>query len=200
MKLNLETFIQVLAGGGGLLESMAWKSLVIVTLVVVVTALWRHGAATARHLAWTTTFLCLLCLPVFVQFIPVWHPPTWIIPASLNNSLPDSVSFVSQKLIHSETKLLPVVSENAGGASDSTRNTSSILAVKRVAVGWGGFVVAIWFAGMILGGARWLAVQIWLHRLTRQMRVCKDSDWLKLVENLRLDYQIQRPVKQIGRA
>ena len=194
MKLNLETFMQTLAGGSGLLESVAARSLVVLMLILLAAALWRRGAAAARHLAWTTTFLCLLCLPVFVQFIPVWHSPTWISSAGFNNRLPDSVTFVSQKLIHLETKPSPAISENVGGAPVSIGNASSTVPVKR-AVRWGGIGVAIWLAGMMLGSVRWLAVQIWLHQLNRRLRVCQDSDWLKLVENLRLDYQIKRPVK-----
>jgi beta-lactamase regulating signal transducer with metallopeptidase domain len=195
MKCYLETFTSMLADGSGLLESVAGKGLVILALVIAATTLWRRGAAAARHLAWTTTFLCLLCLPVFVQVIPAWHPPTWIVPAGLNNQLPDSVSLVSQKSIPPETKPSPAVLENTGATPDSAKDLSSALAVEHNAVGWGGMVVSIWLAGMLIGCVRWLAVQVWLHRLSRRMQVCKDSDWLKLVENLRLDYQIKRPVK-----
>ncbi len=45
-------------------------------MALLLMALWRRGAASARHLAWVTVFLCLLCLPGLVRFMPVWHPPT----------------------------------------------------------------------------------------------------------------------------
>src|SRR5208282_221484 len=103
--------VNLLANWSGFLAPVAWKGFVILALVFALMALWRRRAAAVRHLAWTMTFFYLLCLPVFVQCLPAWRPPAWIIPPVLNNSLPDSLSFVLQNKTRVESKSPQTVSE-----------------------------------------------------------------------------------------
>ena len=185
--------MQALGGGSGLMESVAAKSFVVLALVIVVVTLWPRSTASARHLAWTTTFLFLLCLPVFVRCLPAWHSPAWMGSLNWNNRLPDVVWFNSEKLTQPEMEPSPVVSNQLPAPSHSAAN-SGIISMKP-AGGWGGVFVVIWLAGLLLGGVRWLVVQIRLRQLGRQLRPCTDAAWLKLVGDLRSDYQIKQPVK-----
>ena len=90
MKTLIEN-VPALAGWAGFLEPVAWKSLALLALVFVALGWWRRGMAAGRHLMWAMTFLCLLCLPVFMHCLPAWPAPAWMAPPVLNNSLPDSV-------------------------------------------------------------------------------------------------------------
>ena len=186
--------MNALANWGGTLESAAWKSLVILALVFAAMTLWRRSSAAMRHLAWTVTFLCLLCLPVFLQCLPAWHAPAWISPSGLNNKLQDSMSFVWQNTTRSESKLPPVVSERAVGAHNLT-DVSQLTTQVEPTVRWSGIAVVVWFAGIMIGLARLLMVQIRLGRIASRMRACENQEWLKLIDELRIEYHIRRRVK-----
>lgn len=114
---TLAESVPALAGWGGRLEPVAWKSLVILALVFVLMTWWRRGTAAARHLAWTMTFLCLLCLPVFVYCLPTWPTPAWMLPSVLNNALPDSLSFD----LHSNINRKSQAAAAAGNSGQCTR-------------------------------------------------------------------------------
>ena len=119
MKYFVES-VNVLTNWSGFLEPAVWKGFVILALVFATMPFWRRSAAAVRHLAWTMTFICLLCLPVFVQCLPAWHAPAWMVPSGLNNSLPDSVSFVLQNRTGPESEPLSAVSASAAGTQNST--------------------------------------------------------------------------------
>ena len=193
MKFIVES-ANVLTSWSGYLEPVVWKGFVILALVFAMMTLWRRSAAAVRHLAWTMTFFCLLCLPVFVQSLPEWHAPAWIVPSGLNNSLPDSLSFVLQNKTHLESKSPPTVSESAAGAHN-LKNASRRTAPVKNAVGWSDVAVVVWFAGVMIGLARLLVVQIRLERMASRMRACENQEWLKLIDELRLEYHVRRTVK-----
>ena len=184
----------VLTNWSGFLEPAVWKGFVILALVFAMMTLWRRSAAAVRHLAWTMTFFCLLCLPVFVRCLPAWPAPAWIVPSGLNNSLPDSLSFVLQNKTDFESKPLPAVSESGAGTHNST-NASHQTAPAKLVAGWGDIAVVVWFAGAMIGVARLLMVQIRLERMAGRMRACENQEWLKLIEEQRIEYHIRRPVK-----
>lgn len=183
-----------LASWSGFLEPAVWKGFVILALVFVMMTLWRRNAAAVRHLAWTMTFLCVLGLPVFVQCLPAWRAPAWIVPSGLNNSLPDSLSVVLQNKTQQESKLSPAVSGSAVTAHNLTNASHPNAPVKYV-VAWSDIAVVVWFAGTMIGLARLIAVQIRLERMAGRMRPCENREWLELVDGLRVEYHIRRPVK-----
>ena len=76
--------VNALTNWSGFLEPVVWKGFVILVFVFAMTALWRRSAAAVRHLAWTMTFVCLLCLPVLVRCLPAWNAPMWIVPTAMN--------------------------------------------------------------------------------------------------------------------
>ena len=47
----------------------------------------------------------------------------------------------------------------------------------------------------MIGLARLLVVQIWLERMAGRMRLCENQEWLELIDELRIEYRIRRPVK-----
>ncbi len=188
------TLMQALADWSGWLGPVAWKSAILLVLLVTVMTLWRRGSAAARHLAWTMTFLCLLCLPLFMQCLPRWHAPGWLAPASLN-SLPDSLTLTFRNPTRPETAPSPVMSSNPADAPHQSNASSSIPKAPGAGTDWKLIVVGVWLAGLALGGARLLAVQFRLRRMARRTRADENSQWLDLVADLRRDYRIRRPVK-----
>ncbi len=57
--------------------------------------------------------------------------------------------------------------------------------------------MAVWLVGVLLGSARRLAVQVWLHGFSRGMKDCQDPVWLRRLDDLRSEYQIKRRVKML---
>jgi beta-lactamase regulating signal transducer with metallopeptidase domain len=183
-----------LAGFSGTLPSIAWKSLVILALVFAGMALWRRSTAAIRHLVWTATFFCLLCLPVFMFCLPAWRAPVWMTSASLNNRLPDSLKFVFGGFAPQKPAMTGPVSESRPAplvrqTTLSTRPDQSQPISGSVAV------MVIWFAGMTMCMTRILAARIQLRRMTRRAQICGSAEPLKILKNLRLDYRIKRPVQ-----
>ena len=186
--------VNALASCGGYLEPAVWKGFVILALVFAMMILWRRSAAAVRHLAWTMTFICLLCLPVFVRCLPVWNAPMWIVPTPINNKLPDSLSFILENQPGSESKAPPAASGSQSGtppSSDISRQTAPVNYV----VKWSDIAVVVWFAGAMIGLACLLMVQIRLERMAGRMRACENREWLELIEEQRIEYHIRRPVK-----
>jgi beta-lactamase regulating signal transducer with metallopeptidase domain len=178
-----------------LLAAVAWKSLVMLALAWGVMILWRRRAAAARHLAWTMTFLCLLALPFFVKYLSVWRPPVWMTSSRFNNDLPDSLKFILGNVPHQKAGTQPSASEPEIAPPASQKISSATAPVKSRVFDWNEMALAVWFAGMAVMLARILAVQIQLHRLTREMRVCENTEQLKILEKLRRDHQIKRPIR-----
>ena len=193
MNLHLDGIMAALAGGG--LAAGAGQSFILLALVALGMAGWRRGAAAARHLAWFVSLLGLLCLPWLGRLAPVWSAPDWMAPAELLNRLPDSLSFLMQKAARPPASLSAVPSGGAAGVPNSARTTASKPPEKFPAIAWGGGVVALWLAGLTLGGAWFLAARLRLHRLAGQIPDCQDAGWREQVEQLRRDYHIQRPVR-----
>jgi beta-lactamase regulating signal transducer with metallopeptidase domain len=192
MKFAVESGI--LAGWGGFLGPAIGKGFIILALVFAAMALWRRGAASTRHLTWAVTFLCLLCLPVFVKCLPAWRVPAWIVPSGLNNSLPNSLSFDLQSKTQSHFESARAVSEarNAdGNLPDASQQTPQL----RYVVNWKNIATSIWFAGTMIGLTRLLAIQFRLERMTGKAQPCKNSEWLGWIDDLRMEYRIKRPVK-----
>jgi beta-lactamase regulating signal transducer with metallopeptidase domain len=186
--------MSALGDWGGWLEPVAWKSLIIVALVFVLMTWWRRGTAAGRHLAWMMTFLCLLCLPVFVYCLPAWPEPAWMVPSVLNNSLPDSVSLEAQNKTSRQSQLTATVPGTSMNTHDpktaSPQTTRSVQAVRARDV-----VVTIWFMGAVLGLLRLLIIQIRLERMAGQMRLCENQIYLNTMDQLRAEYRIRRPIK-----
>jgi beta-lactamase regulating signal transducer with metallopeptidase domain len=186
--------VNALANCSGFLAPAVGKEFVILAFVFAMTALWRRSTAAGRHLAWTMAFVCLLCLPVFVRCLPVWNAPMWIVPAALNNKLPDSLSFILENQPGSESKASPAASGSQPGtppSSDISRQTAPVNYV----VKWGDIAVVVWFAGAVIGLACLLMVQIRLGQIAGRMRACENREWLELIEQQRIQYHIRRPVK-----
>ena len=186
--------VNALTNWSGFLEPVVWKGFVILVFVFAMTALWRRSAAAVRHLAWTMTFVCLLCLPVLVRCLPVWNAPMWIVPTGMNYKLPDSLSFILESQPGSESKAPLAASGSQPGtppSSDISRQTAPVNDV----VKWSDIAVVVWFAGIMIGLTRLLMVQIYLERTAGRMRACKNQEWLKLIDEQRIEYHIRRPVK-----
>jgi beta-lactamase regulating signal transducer with metallopeptidase domain len=193
MKFIVES-ANVLTNWSGFLEPVVWKGFVILAFVFAMMTLWRRSAAAVRHLAWTMAFVCLLCLPVLVRCLPVWNAPMWIVPAALNNKLPDSLSFILENQPGSESKAPPAASGSQPGtppSSDISRQTAPVNYV----VKWSDIAVVVWFAGIMIGLTRLLAVQIRLERMAGRMRACENQEWLELIDEQRIEYHIRRQVK-----
>ncbi len=193
MKILAEN-MSALAGWGGWLEPVAWKSLVVLALVFVLMTGWRRGTAAGRHLAWAMIFLCLLCLPVFVYCLPAWPAPAWMVPSVLNNALPDSLSFDSQNNLNHK-------SQPAAAASGTSANTHGLTTAAQSAsqmeptIRGRDIAFMIWLAGIMLGLSRLLIIQIRLDRMAGRMRACKNRMCLEIMDQLQAEYRIRRPIK-----
>src|ERR1035438_1163407 len=142
--------VNALASCSGFLAPAVGKGFVILAFVFTMTAMWRRSAAAVRHLAWTMAFVCLLCLPVFVRCLPVWNAPMWIVPAAMNNKLPDSLSFILENQPGSGSKAPLAASGTQPGtpqSSDISRQTATVNYV----VKWSDIAVVVWFAGAMIG-------------------------------------------------
>ena len=193
MKTLIEK-VPTLAGWAGFLEPVAWKSLAMLALVFIALGWWRRGTAAGRHLTWAMTFLCLLCLPVFVHCLPAWPAPAWLAPSVLNNSLPDSVSIELQNKTSHPSQLAATVPGTPATAPDSKTASPQTTRAAR-ASGARDVAVMIWFMGAVFGLSRLLVIQIRLHRRAERMPACENQDCLKIIDELRAEYGIHRPIK-----
>jgi len=179
-------------------ESVAWKSLIMLALIFAAMIFLRRNTAALRHWVWTAAFVCLLFLPVFVRCFPAWQPPAWTNALELNNRLPNLFKFDFENV--SPTKNLTgdsTVSANKSKTVSSTsQNPAEINVAKNAShLNRRGLAALIWLIGMMIALARILATQIYLRQMTRKMTTCENSLPLKILENLRRDYQIKYPVK-----
>ena len=163
--------IPALAGWSGALEPAAGKGFILLVLVFIVLAGWRRGTAAARHLTWTVTFLCLLCLPIFVHCLPAWPAPAWMVPPVLSQDLPDSLTFNLPGEASRKAESAAVVSENKTVAQGSA--SSGQTAQGEHPVGWRDIAMIIWFAGAMFGLARLLLIQIRLECMAARMQTCQ---------------------------
>jgi beta-lactamase regulating signal transducer with metallopeptidase domain len=186
--------MSALANWGGWLEPVAWKSLVILALVFVLMTWWRRGTAAGRHLAWMMTFLCLLCLPVFMYCLPAWPAPAWMVPSVLNNSLPDSVSLELQNKISHQSQLAAAASGTQANSHGLTAATQSAARMKPAIRGHD-IAFMIWLAGTIFGLLRLLIIQIRLERMAGRMRPCENRKCLNTMDQLRAEYRIRWTIK-----
>lgn len=184
----------VLSGWSGFFAPAVGKGFVILAFVFAMTALWRRSTAAGRHLAWTMAFVCLLCLPIFVQCLPKWSAPAWMEPDALNNGLPDALSFVLQNQPGPEPKPQVTDSETAP-RSHSLADVTTQPAPAKHAVKLSDIAVVVWFAGTMIGLLRLLVVHIRLERMAGRMRACDNPEWLKWIDDLRIEYHIRRRPK-----
>lgn len=193
MKTLIEN-VPALASWGGWLEPVAWKSLVILALVFVLMTWWRRGTAAGRHLAWMMTFLCLLCLPVFMYCLPAWPAPAWMVPSALNNVVPDSLSLDLQNNLNHK----PQPSSAASGTQANTHGLAAAThsaARMKPAIRGNDIAFMIWVAGTMFGLLRLLIIQIRLERMAGRMRPCENRKCLNIMDKLRAEYRIRRPMK-----
>ena len=188
------TLIQTLAGESGLLWSLAWKSIAILALIIAAMLLGRRSTAAARHLAWTVGFICLLCLPVVVRYAPVWHAPAWIVRPGLNLNAPEVRNFTLEKLDRPAASSPSLEHNKASGMRDKAASSNAVGPNKNSAVAWSGIAVGVWLAGIFVGLANFLSIQIRLKQMTRRARANRDSKWFELLKQLRSVYRIRRPV------
>jgi beta-lactamase regulating signal transducer with metallopeptidase domain/tetratricopeptide (TPR) repeat protein len=195
MRLDTYTDVitQALTNGSGLLEAMAWKSIVILALVAVATLLWRRGAAATRHLAWTTAFACLLCLPIFVALSSTWRAPVWIVPSNLSLNMPAAQAVDLAESADASSHPLPAptnpnASANPRGLAARWLNVGSI-------VHWQTVFLVVWFVGAAVGLVRFLGAAVQLSLLARRASSCKNPAWLSFVDELRAEYRIGRRIR-----
>ena len=117
-----------------------------------------------------------------------------MVPAALNNGIPDSLSFILQNQPRPESKPLVTDSETAPH-SHPLADVSSGRPRPNMLCKLSDIAVVVWFAGMLIGLARLLAVQIRLERMAGRMRACDNPEWLKWIDDLRIEYRIRRRIK-----
>jgi beta-lactamase regulating signal transducer with metallopeptidase domain len=176
-------------------QGAAWKSLLILAVAFGVVAAWRRGTASARHLIWTAVFLCLLALPILGRFAPAWHAPAWMVSASLNGRLPESVQFVLKGGAQPSPAPAATGRVNAAGSPSSEPVSPTPAAFQWHTVRWGELLAGLWLVGVLIDLVRILAGQFRLHRLARGMRRCEDPGRLLILEELHADFRLTRPVR-----
>jgi beta-lactamase regulating signal transducer with metallopeptidase domain len=194
-----EIMAQALAIWSGPLETVAWKSVVILAVIAAVMLLWRRGAAATRHLVWTTALCCLLCLPLFVWWVPGWRAPVWIVPSNLNSSTPTALEFVLESPTRPETRVASEAPQptvpNVTKVSNAPTATARAGRVDRVLARLRSSAAALWLIGVGVGLVRLLAALVQLRRLAATMQACGNPGWLKFVNELRTEYRIRRHVR-----
>jgi beta-lactamase regulating signal transducer with metallopeptidase domain len=190
----------MLADWDGGFVAVAWKSLVILTLVFAAVALCRRSPATLRHWIWTMAFVCLLALPVFVRYLPAMPPPVWINSHLSVSNFPDSLKYILGNAPGQNDErpnpVSPAQNTAAAASSAASQKVSSQASpVPSPVFGWRKVLLAIWLAVMTVGLMRILFAQVQLRRMGGTMRICENPVALKILDTLRSGYWIRRPVK-----
>ncbi|HUJ71372.1 MAG TPA: M56 family metallopeptidase [Verrucomicrobiae bacterium] len=177
----------------GAFWAATWRSAVLLAVVATVMLLWQRGAAATRHWVWVTTFVCLLCLPVFVNWFPTWQAPAWTVPSSLNAGLPTSLMLDLAKPARAAST--PAAPVTRSGAVVNPRGMETGWSRITQMMDWRALVLAVWLAGALVELARFLGAAVQLHGMARRARPDGDRGRLNLVDELRAEYRIGRRVR-----
>ena len=197
MKTVMENFWRAVTGTGVHGEWLAIKSAVILALALVVMRLWRRGSASARHWVWAAVFGCLLCLPALERLAPTWHAPAWVTVAGLTLNEPQAISATAPAPTGADTMAATPASGDMAkvtGVKAAQASTVQKAAVLR-AMPWGRVAIVVWLAGVFFFGSYWLMGQARLWWVSRQWKAWKNPAAVAILEELRAEYGIGRPVK-----
>ena len=189
--------VNPLAVLGGAVQPLMWKSLVLLGLVFVGTALWRRGTAAGRHLAWTVSFFCLLCLPVLAPCLPAWRAPAWLPLSSQAGGPPDSFELALNAAGPPASRTTVPVEVPAAAASATQNIIVSNPHTVVPALNWRGILTITWLAGVALGLIRILTAHVQLRRLTRSLTACENPGLLQALAESQRDGAAGRLVRLV---
>jgi beta-lactamase regulating signal transducer with metallopeptidase domain len=175
-----------------LLFDTAVKSIWLLGTVAILMLAWRGGAAATRHFAWLGATLSLLFLPLAPSVVPRWTGPAWarhaaLVPgwmATRDANAPPDVSISGQaNRVPSNERMIQLAGDRKLGE------------VAKDPVGFRGYVLWVWIAGVsatLLG----CLVRFWLlRRMERNCRVLDDSRVQQIVRSAQAGLRLKRKVR-----
>ena len=196
-----------------LLIEVAFKGVAVLALAGVATLLMWRCAAAARHLVWLLALVGLLVLPLLGLALPGWQIlPRWIDPLAgrvvsssggMQGVLPEQPSLplptesgaafppkaIQSTGAPSPSAPAPRVSGAESGATESLQKESAPVL--------GTWILGVWAAGVALALASLCLGLLSLRRVGRRARWVTDGSWIRLLEQLSTQLDVERSVQLV---
>ncbi|HTJ00908.1 MAG TPA: M56 family metallopeptidase [Dongiaceae bacterium] len=177
---------------GGVMAGAAWRSVLLLAVMLLAVWSWRRSPAAGRHLVWTMTFVCLLGLPVLLPCLPKWQSPLVIPADTWNNRIPDQLKFMFGDFAPEPVAPAPGEAAMRAMAPVQAPVQDASFAAAFPLEGW---LAALWLAGMLFFGLRIVVTQSLLNRMARKLSACDQRELLDILEEMRRQYGIRRPLR-----
>jgi HEAT repeat protein/beta-lactamase regulating signal transducer with metallopeptidase domain len=164
------------------------KASVLLGLAGVAALVLRRSSASVRHLIWTVALAGAMAVPALSIALPRWRVNVVPVPATLALAAADE-----QAPVPGRTRPAARARTDAGAASTLTQSAGAgvtaaspdVTLLGRLArVRAQTMVLALWFVGFLLVGARLAAGLIGVHWMSRRFPVVRNASWLPLAREL----------------
>lgn len=166
------------------------KATLVIALALVVTSVWRRGAAATRHLIWALALGGILVLPVAERVGPAWH------------ILPIARAAVPQ--LGGESRVVaaragapraePASRSTARGPAGAEQVPASAATSRSQPWSPEAMLVALWLAGMAVVFAAYVVARVQVARLARRAEPVTAPEWLGLRDLLAAQLDLDRHV------
>ncbi len=178
-----------------ILLDAALKSTVVLACASGLCFCWRRSSAAMRHWVWFLAVAGLLCLPLSFLQSP-WKKPLWGVTAELTpgNQCTVALEFTPGKnsaILARETQAVTGTEPQENAAPNSSRAQRLATHFDRQ---WLMAVVAIWLAGVVLLLSHLAVGRLRLRSIRLGARTPRSFDWMPLLDELRQELNLRRPV------
>ena len=174
----------------------ALKSVLVIAMAGVVCRLWRRGSAAARHLIWLLALTGLLVIPLLAITLPGWSHPLWTVAsrATSANEISLRLEMVPGKPPHPTPPA--GIQEIAGDKGVTTPPQAPVAngLSARFSTNWAALILGTWLTGALWFTLSVLAGHYQIAQLRRQAKTPRDPRWAELLEEVRREMGIGRPV------
>ena len=182
------------------LADLALKSAAVMLLALLAAGLLARASAAWRHLAWCVSILALLLLPALAVALPAWRA-SWLPPWPADRqaaAVPVAVSMpidVQPIDVQAETTSAVLPPDEPPATVATQPPPAELIEARGRAAGPAPWPALIWLAGALVSLVP-VAVGLWqLAGLRASSTIVADPRWLSLVEQLRQQLRLRRPVQ-----
>lgn len=166
------------------------KATLVIALALVVSFVWRRGAAATRHLIWALALGGILVLPVAERVGPVWRVLPMVRQEAELVASTEPVVTADAHAARTGTVVAHRSRELAGG----DHSQSVVAAPAPVSKSLGAILFTVWLAGVGLVLAAFVVARLEVARLARRALPVTSPEWLGLRDLLATRLDLDRHV------
>ena len=180
----------------GVLLDASVKSFILLLVAGVVCLCWRRASASTRHLVWLLAMAGLLCLPVVSRLLPVWQRPLWAVSSHADslNELTTLTLQLGPAAGSVPRDRSPALSSTFDSLARGERTVARPHLAMRLGTGWITAAFILWVAGIFILLLSFASAGWSLRRFRRAAQPPTDPGLSPLLEVLRKELRLHRPV------